>query len=328
MHTKSARVLHLLLSLALLFTFSCKEKNEDYPLPPWSEYHYDFSSNQPIRSILPVNDHEMWLGFEGNTGLFYFDGYKWQILKEVPSGENLADISQIIQNGSKTTWFAGSFGIAKLENGAWTTENFLKDKPVKALVTEGIANLYAAISGNDGGIARLTNGNWSMLTSENSDLPTNQINCMKLLPDGTLVMCTQEKRIITLSAEGEFHSPFSDMNTILSNEFISIALDEKGNIRAGNTAGQIVCLNADGSKQVLNTGLDVEITAMVFDKKGQLWCSTNGNGIIRISNGEFSEYTKESAKLPDDNILSMAEGSNGEIFFSNYNGHLYYFKPW
>lgn len=61
------------------------------------------------------------------------------------------------------------------------------------------------------------------------------------------------------------------------------------------------------------------ITALLEDRAGNLWISTDGGGLNLYRDGQFRRYTTAEG-LADNRVLALAESSDGSIWIGTYNG--------
>lgn len=70
--------------------------------------------------------------------------------------------------------------------------------------------------------------------------------------------------------------------------------------------------------EFIRDGGITSVTAMATDSRGRLWVGTNDGGVTVYDNGSFSFYTTHDG-LPDNSILSFAEGSDGTMYIGTEN---------
>lgn len=63
------------------------------------------------------------------------------------------------------------------------------------------------------------------------------------------------------------------------------------------------------------------IRALCLDRTGALWIGTNGGGLVRMRDGEFTAFTTREG-LVYDNVTSLCEGRDGSIWVGTYGGGL------
>ena len=64
------------------------------------------------------------------------------------------------------------------------------------------------------------------------------------------------------------------------------------------------------------------IYTILQDSRGNVWFGTDGNGLVKYSNGSF-QFFDENSGIGDDVVYAITEDENGEIWFSTSSSGLY-----
>jgi len=298
----------------LLFA-SCKEKNPEYPPRTWSEYVYTGSgiSARDISAIYYENDHSLWFGAKGSEGLLYHDGYKWNVFDKTNTGIDFDSITSLVRDGNNKIWIGWKSGLAMYDGNNWQEINQFKGLRVTSVLVEGIGTIRVAIKGVSGGIATLLNNEWRFETLNNSDIPSGNINSIVSDNDQVLWLASADKGIIRLK-NAEWENMSSEL-ALLTQNFTSITKAIDGSIWAGSESSQLIHFY-DNTFTILNTGTSSPITSTVIADNGNVCCSTFGSGLIVFNGITWISYTTENVALPSNDILTLAKGDKGTLFFS------------
>lgn len=315
-----SKIATLAFGLAILFA-SCKEKNPDYPPVKWSDLRYTSSAIKPrvISAIFYENEHSIWLGAQGNEGLLYFDGYKWNVFSKENTGIDFDSITSLLRDGNGKLWIGCKNGLASFDGNLWQTVNRFEGLRVTSLVVEGIGNIKAGIKSKSGGIAELQHNEWILKSKSNSDIPSENINAITCDHEQVLWMATADEGIVRV--KNNSWERMSDEIPLLSQEFTCIITAPDGSIWAGSSSSQLIHFH-DNTYTVLNTGTSKPITSIVAAENGAIWCSTSGAGLVKFNGSTWNSYTTLNEALTSNDILSMAKGYPGYLFFSIPNGKI------
>jgi ligand-binding sensor domain-containing protein len=313
----------LFCSTALLS--GCKEKNTDYPPRVWSEYSYTTSTipYRDISTILYENDHSIWLGAKGKEGLLYNDGYNWSVFDSKNTGFDFDSITSIVRDGNAKLWVGWKSGLANYNEGKWMKINLFDGLCVTSVIVDGIGTIKVGIKGQNGGLATYTDNEWEFFNSSNSDIPSESINSIVSDKDQVLWIATSNTGVFTLK-----NSSWKKMSTdipLLSQDFKCIAKAVDGSIWAGSAKSQLIHF-FDTTYTVLNTGVSKPINSVLDIGNGDMWCATLGAGLIKFDGSNWESFTMENAALPSNEILCMASGGSGNLFFSVPGGKVLIIK--
>ena len=111
-------------------------------------------------------------------------------------------------------------------------------------------------------------------------------------------------------------------------EIWGLAIDKNGLIWVGSTGGvshfdgekfisfSLPVSKVENAKPMLSDKLVFKI---IEDKAGTIWLVTDGNGIFKYNNGEFSHLTTKNG-LTDNNTADVLEDSQGNIWIGTFYG--------
>lgn len=318
-------VLFLIASGCAIILPSCKEKNDEFPPLTWNENNYQSSDIPPrtISAILYENDHSFWLGSKSNEGLLHHDGYKWNIYDIANTGIEFDSVTAITRDLNGKLWIGWKSGLAVFDGTLWQKINQFDGLNVTSVAVEGIGNIVAGIKGKSGGIAKFSTNEWRFYTLLNSEIPSGNINSVASDHDQVLWMATADKGIIRFKNDAWENA--SSNIPLVSNNFTCIEVAADGSVWAGSAASQLIHFEND-TFTVLNTGTSKPVTAIAFTDDNKVWCSTQGAGIINFDGQNWASHTMENASLPSNDILTLAIGTPGYLYFSIPGGKLLMIK--
>jgi len=314
----------LLISGFALFA-GCKEKNADYPPHVWSEYSYTSSTihYRDISTILYENDHSIWLGAKGKEGLLYNDGYKWNVFDNTNIGINFDSITSIVRDGNGKLWVGHKKGLASFDGVDWKKIDLFDGLCITSVTIEGIGIIKAGIKGKNGGLAIFIDNEWTIYNSSNSDIPSENTNSIVSDKNQVLWAATADKGICKL--KNTVWEQVSKDIPLLSQDFKCIAGAVDGSIWAGSDKSQLVHFYNDAFT-VLNTGASKPINSVLVTSSNNVWCATEGNGLIKFDGTNWESYTKENASLPSNDILCLASAGFENLFFAVPGGKVLIIK--
>ncbi len=137
---------------------------------------------------------------------------------------------------------------------------------------------------------------------------------------GNLVVATSGTQLFSVAADGTT-SPFGPPLP-----FTPTALDHAPgsttNLVAGSSGGGILSFNNSAwTSRMPNGPNSNEVTSVVVDGNGVVWCATgpnNGTGINRFDGTSWTSFTKSNSVLPEDQYYKMSVSCNGSVWASSW----------
>lgn len=164
--------------------------------------------------------------------------------------------------------------------------------------------------------------------------------------DGNLWMCTYNKgleKIVAIETQFQLYKVDKEQNTLTSNEVRSVQEMADGNIWIATKDGYTRCYDAqlqpmgvlctDGSIQQNPQAIAFRqlVYAIFQDSKGRIWLGTKGAGLFLLTKNEatgayslthFKHSDLNKSSLSNDNVYSIVESKQGEIWIGTFGGGL------
>ncbi|MCE2997694.1 MAG: hypothetical protein LW863_19005, partial [Flammeovirgaceae bacterium] len=128
--------------------------------------------------------------------------------------------------------------------------------------------------------------------------------------------------------DGEKYTTYSEKDGLQDDEIWGLTIDKSGLIWVGSIGG---VSHFDGEKFIPFSLPDSKVEnpqsmlsdKLVFkfleDRNGTMWFATDGNGIFKYKNGEFTHLTSKSG-LTDNNVSDILEDKQGNIWIGTFYG--------
>ncbi|MBR4810539.1 MAG: response regulator [Bacteroidaceae bacterium] len=170
--------------------------------------------------------------------------------------------------------------------------------------------------------------------TSNSEIPSDNINCMDEMPDGNLLLCTENEGVCVLNRKsGKIEQePFGVISPL--HVLCSMVDDKENQILLGTLHRGIITLKRSFFHSVINTSIEDEIeTANIpisayQDNEGSIWFGTGGFGLSIYDEKTEKQSGISSTKgmrisgicrFDDDNLL-LTDRSRGLFLFNRKRG--------
>ncbi|MEZ4799601.1 MAG: two-component regulator propeller domain-containing protein [Flavobacteriales bacterium] len=287
-----------------------------------------------ITSIAKDGRGKLWIG-TANSGIFIqTEKEKYAPISSLP--DNV--IHSLISNGGKIV-AATDVGILVFNDPKSTAtfrfldiENGLSDNLVQTLE---ILNEKSIIAGCQNGSVCQINLEDYKITPYNSLNAENKSGITKIIHTIDEVVCFNENReiFIVKNATSTFLQSFSSDLTpfTLQNPFGDAIIDMEGNIIVCNYTNSLYV--ADSRFLFINEHENVDlkdIRSIFCDKNDNLWFQAK-SGLYRhentFSNQETLEKIIPESSNPKDEIISITEDSQGNMWFGTYGSGIIRYSP-
>ncbi len=128
--------------------------------------------------------------------------------------------------------------------------------------------------------------------------------------------------------DGEKFTTYSEKDGLQDGEIWGLTIDKSGRIWVGSTGGislfdgkkftpfLLPDTKVENPKPMLSDKL---VFKFLEDKNGTMWFATDGNGIFKYKNGEFTHLTTKNG-LTDNNVFDILEDKQENIWIGTFNG--------
>lgn len=194
-------------------------------------------------------------------------------------------------------------------------------------VTEGRSKGEIWISTDHKGlfIHSLTNGTTeNIICDEDSpnSLMENNINSMYRDSDGTVWLGYFNSGLSYHHPSFDCFRNFSDKSYRNAN---SILVDRDGILWMGTDGYGVICKDPSTGQTVKRISVPGNIIVCLFlDRQDRIWIGTYLHGLFCMDGGRLVEWSKQNGKIELDTIWSIAEDSQGRIWFSDLHGNTQY----
>ncbi|HEY9114732.1 MAG TPA: two-component regulator propeller domain-containing protein [Bacteroidales bacterium] len=160
--------------------------------------------------------------------------------------------------------------------------------------------------------------------------PTVRITALSQANDGRIWIATFGQGLICFDPSTEKHWFINEKNGLINDNVLSVNC--KDNIIWAATLGgaskitlsenTVECSFQIASFDKQNGLGNNYIYTILQDSRGNVWFGTDGNGLVKYSNGSF-QFFDENSGIGDDVVYAITEDENGEIWFSTSSSGLY-----
>lgn len=282
-----------------------------------------------VVAIVQDKKGNIWLGTEG--GLSRFDG---KTFYNYTTEDGLADnnISAMLLTSNGELWLGHSSGNItryidnKFEKLSLDT---IRDKKIYSIYEDKAGKIWVSVAMF--GVVQINKTNDALTAEENlkfyrsGDGLSSYVFSMFESKNGNICFLTD--------VGVKYLSPGSDKFEFLRINGQSLAYvsaikeDEKGNLWYGSTLGQPTLVKYDPSKRSTKSfPVPVWIRDIVFDKNGNTWAATWGDGLVKLSaEGKLTNYHASNG-LPALKIYALSIDREGNILVGTQGSGLFIFK--
>jgi len=250
------------------------------------------------------------------SGISIFDGKGFSNTGQ-QQGLLSFQLNDLAYDGSGNLWLASDYGITKYDGNNFfiiTEKNGLSDNRVLCAFVDREDNLWL---GTKKGLSKLADRSFMHFTSTGFSPAA-----IHKTTNGKLIAANRGGGIFIYN--GENFSKWEMDEVINEHVFSCIAEDKSGRLWLGTSDFEGVYV-FDGKKTIQFTedfGLPSNnINDIICDKNGDMWIATPG-GVVKSDNSGFTKI-KISEDVTDDNIVSLMEDNEGNIWFGGFNGKIY-----
>ena len=261
-------------------------------------------------------DHNLWIG-SNTKGLIRFSQGKVATFTE---SDGLSGVSacSAIQDREGSLWvglYTG--GLHQFQNGKFTTYTKTEGLPSDAAWVVFPDQDHSLWVGTNGGLSRMKDG------QIRTYIPNTEDPCVRTMlrdHNGTYWVGTRNAGLKTLDPERGTFQTFTTKNGLSGNYIRALCEDPSGTLWVATDHGLDQFQNGRFLPfSPFNELKFSMVLSLDADRTGSIWVGTDGNGVVRISNSEITQYTTRNG-LTGDIIFGVYEDRDGTIWVTTNNG--------
>ncbi|MCF8258460.1 MAG: T9SS type A sorting domain-containing protein [Flavobacteriales bacterium] len=175
--------------------------------------------------------------------------------------------------------------------------------------------------GTGSGLAHYDGTTWMSFTTENSGIPSDQINDIHVDAEGAVWVATYEGLGVYRDRVWEV---FNTENSMLPSNLVRcLTSDHEGNLWIGTWGGGLVSFGTTGwaSYTSENSALPSNgIYDVAVDIDNRIWMGTYSGGAAVLEAGSVTVFDTQNSGLPQNNVRSVAIDDDGAIWLGTENG--------
>ncbi|MFP4547772.1 MAG: two-component regulator propeller domain-containing protein [Fidelibacterota bacterium] len=292
------------------------------------------NSDLPVNMVYCIdfdNDDNIWFGGQkdpgtgiANVSMLTSDLSIWNIYEQSDLGlDNMEDrVFYIAVDDQNTKWFCTHYGVSGLKTDGTSFEvDFTVDDYTRSVETDSKGNVYLSNRTDEGIWVTEDHGeNWEMWTAADIGLSEGRPEIYDLREDsqGRLWICTWYG-IVYRDTDGTWH----EIEDLAGYYTYAMTMDKNDVAWTPDAStNDLYKIASDGSTTKLDSTdiapLRADIYDLEADKNGNIWCATNGEGLLQIlPDGSFNQYTVATTDggIPQDTLTHL-EINDDEMWVS------------
>ncbi len=272
-------------------------------------------------SLLEDRENNLWIGSDGGLTLFPGDLFRIYLASDGLADESVWSVGLDAQG----RLLAGtSDGVFRLEDERLTRlprPNPLRGKMVRAIIADSSGNLWFGT--RNSGLFRWNGESWRHFSPP--DFPASRIYNAFSDSRGDLWFATRRG---LMRFAGDELKVWDHRHGLPNDVVFMVGEDPEGRIVVATAAGM---MRLEGSKLVVPPELepvaDVSVRAFVYARDGTLWAGTNGRGLYRCIEGQWSVLLADRdaqggpRNTPSDDFTwGLIEDRDGRIWLATNQG--------
>lgn len=267
-----------------------------------------------IRDIKVDEEGTVWIG--SRDGLVKFDGENFQVFDETDGLINNLIRSLSIKNQNEI-WVGTEEGVSLFDGEGFKNfgvESGMSNEIVYSSMIDLEGNVWF---GTFGGGANLFLGDYFANYTTEHGIPNNLVTTFTQNEGGTVWIGTYGGGITSLTG-----NVFDDkgLNALLpDNQIYKLFTDSEDRIWVGMREG-LARIEGNSVKVFDDNEFPFRKVRDIMEASdGSFWISTYDDGIIRMKDNSFTQYTAERG-LASDRVLASIEAEDGSVWIATYGG--------
>jgi ligand-binding sensor domain-containing protein len=331
-----------ILACALLFTFSCK-KREEGCWECFSKPKEQCQGMDKCKWEAKISIDKVWSN--NNTSSYQVTDNGRCMCEQDPiavveKGENrvaampfysYSSVTGIVADKNNHVWLSHDQSTEFYNGTAWVGANitpfeniidvaapyFPANAPAVGYTVTAANTVYAATAAY--GLASINanaGDNWTYYETMNSSIPTQKLNAVYAQTDNTIWIGTKEKGLMKFDLPDTWTTYNSTNSSMHSNNITSLAADLQGTIWFGNELGFGKIENGTVTEFMIGA-----VHAVSCDGEGNIWAATD-DGLKKwnITTNTMEYYGTDNSGLNTSTVLSLSTDRNGKLWIGTSAG--------
>lgn len=310
----------------------------------------------PVYAIAQSSDGYLWIGTQ--AGLVRFDGFHFQLLRDVPGLENGESVFGLMPDRHGNLWIRLQWSLLRYRDGAFDKSMAQLGSRVSAMCDTNGGDLLVSVM--ERGTMTFREGAFEMV-ADARDLPRSPVLSIAQTPDGSIWSGTRGAGLFRdrlgrteLVSEGlrdlKVNALLTGANgdlwvgtdhgiarwngsrlvavgpaSLQELQILTMARDRDGNIWAGTDSRGLLRMNAQGIANLdIGRRSGEAVTALFEDREGNLWIG-RASGIERLRDSAFVTYSRAEG-LPADSSNPVFVDAEDRVWFPPVEGGLWWMK--
>ncbi|MDR3653910.1 MAG: two-component regulator propeller domain-containing protein [Paludibacter sp.] len=224
-------------------------------------------------------------------------------------------------------WVGTGGGLSKFDGKKWTTYNTANS----GIPTNYVTSVFIDLQGNKwigtepyydgstysgGGLAKFDGATWTVYTTSNSGLPSNNVTSIAIDGSGNKWIGTDAGLV---KFDG---TSWIVINNLPTKNINAIVIDKSGNKWIGTEFG---LAKFDGTNMTIynkfNSGLpDNDVSSIAIDDSGNKWIGTSYGGLGKFNDTNWTVYTTSNSGIPDNEVRTISIDGAGNKWIGTWGG--------
>jgi len=238
---------------------------------------------------------------------------------EIEDGLIQESIRSVVQSKDGHIWLATHLGLVRFDGVAFETFNRTNTPEFRSNYIRTLHYFSKDDTlwiGTDQGLISYKKGKF-----KRSSISRNVINTIFVSSRGHLYIGTKDNGLFTLAEDGTFVN-YNTGDGLPNNTINSIAEGNNKTLFIGTENGLTIFKDGKfNSRFRRDELLSTPVIALFKDRDGEIWVGTEGKGVLKYINGNFTYFTKEN-NLSSNVVTAIREDSDGNLLVGTYDGKL------
>ncbi|GAB3541034.1 hypothetical protein GCM10027443_39780 [Pontibacter brevis] len=273
-------------------------------------------SSHNITKLYQDRRQQLWIA-TSDAGLMVYNGSRFKTVSKA-QGLQASQVNDISEDSLGRLWLATDKGVYYRSGNQLQKFSTLPEQTYTSLSHAKDGTLWAGT--REVGLYKVSNGQLSHFTSDNSRLPGNNVTALTIAKNGSVWIGTDKG--VARVRNNNLASP-SLPATVSTPTVTSFSHDKQGNLWIGLLRNGLLRYKDNTFIHITRrNGLRTpRITALASDTEGTLWIGTNGYGLQQYKSPWFVHFF-DFDSMSEPRITALARDSSGRMWLGTDEGEM------